>query len=259
MIPIIFLYYKIAFLDHKMNTYCKPVIVLLIWSFLFLPIVSTTIYASSNNEEWETGYAVGKRSSIDKFLFLDPPRPDQIFKIHYRVINGTVEKFNVVHDFDKDSRIFGNLLFQVDSSNDAILEIKVPKNYPSAIDATEFGEPIAYESISSVELEYKIDVTDCFYVFSVPLNGDSKIELIWVFPPPLSPRNDVPASCIPETVVEDVPVRKDGTISPLHQFRGGVAAEDIVCKEGFKLVIRPDGKPYCVTLSTAKELTKRWD
>lgn len=66
-------------------------------------------------------------------------------------------------------------------------------------------------------------------------------------------------SCIPQTVIKDVPVRNDNTIAPLHQFKAGVAAEDIVCKEGFKIVIRADGKPFCVTPSTAKELIERWN
>ena len=233
-----------------MNVYCKPVIVLLIGSFLFLSILSTSIYASSNNEEWKTGYSVGK------FLTADPPRPDQIFKIQYRVLNGTVEGFNVVYELDGE--IFGVLVFQVGSSNESILEIKVPRNYPYAIDATGLGEPIAYERLSSVKLEYKIDMTDCFYLFSVPFNGNSKIELIWVIPS-YPPSNDVPNSCIRETLVEDVPVRKDGTISPLHQFRAGIAAEDIICNEGLELVIRPDGKPYCVILPTAKILDELWN
>lgn len=227
----------------------KPLIVLLLELFLFLPILSTTIYASSNNEEWETGYSVGK--------FFRSVQPDQISKIHYRVINGTVEKFNVVHEIG--GLIYGNLIFQVDSSNDTILEIKVPRNHPYAIDSAGNVDPIfiAIENDSS-ELEYKLDSTDCFFLFSVPLNGSSKIELIWPYPSGLS-KVDVPDYCIPQTVVEDVLVRKDGTISPLHQFRAGVAAEDVVCNEGFELLIRSDGKPFCVTPSTAEILDELWN
>ena len=234
-----------------MKINCKLVIVLLIGSFLFLPILSTTIYASSNNEEWETGYSVGK--------FFRSVQPDQISKIHYRVINGTVEKFNILHIFN-DKKIFGNLVFQVDSNNDTILEIKVPRNHPYAIDSADMTEPIiiAIENDSIVELRYKLNSTGCFFLFSVPFNGSSKIEVVWPYPSGLS-KVDVPDYCIPQTVVGDVPVRNDGTISPLHQFRAGVAGEDIVCNKGFELILRPDGKPYCLTPPTAKILDELWN
>ena len=233
-----------------MKVNCKPLIVLLLGLFLFLPILSTIYASSNNNEEWETGYSVGKFFSSDQ--------PDQISKIHYRVINGTVEKFNVIHVFN--TAINGNLIFQVDSNNDTILEIKVPRNHPYADNASTYGAPIiiATENDSIVYFEYKTDVVDCFYVFSIPLNGSSEIEVVWTSPSGFS-KVDVPDYCIPHTVVEDVPLRKDGTISPLHQFRAGVAGEDIVCNEGFDLLIRIDGKPYCVAPSTVKELNERWN
>jgi hypothetical protein len=220
---------------------------------MFLPVFSTTTYASNSNEEWETGYSVGK--------YFRSVYPDQISKIHYRVINGTVEKFNVVHEIG--GIIYGNFIFQVDINDNAILEIKVPRNHPYAtIDHVDITDPIilASENGSSdyVELEYDVDLTDCFFLISVPLNSSSKIEVIWTYPSGLSKIN-VPDYCIPETVVEDVPVRSDGTISPLHQFRAGVAAEDIVCNEGFGLIIRTDGKPYCVTPATAEILNELWN
>jgi hypothetical protein len=65
-----------------------------------------------------------------------------------------------------------------------------------------------------------------------------------------------------ETTV-DVPVRKDGSISPLQQFKAGVTADSIVCKDAFnadqvyRLVVHPDGKPYCVTRESATELIQR--
>jgi hypothetical protein len=60
-----------------------------------------------------------------------------------------------------------------------------------------------------------------------------------------------------------VPVRKDGSISPLQQFKAGVTADSIVCKDAFnadqvyRLVVHPDGKPYCVTRESATELIQR--
>ena len=238
-----------------MKVNCKPLIVLLLGLFLFLPTLSTIYASSNNNEEWETGYSVGK--------FVRSDQPDQISKIHYRAINGTVEKFNVIHIFN-EMKFNGILIFQVDSNNDTILEIRVPRNHPYALDPSTYGGPliIATENDSTVYFEYKTDVGYCFYVFSIPLNGSSEIEVLWT--ELLShrggfPKVDVPDYCIPHTVVEDVPLRKDGTISPLHQFRAGIKAEDIVCNEGLDLLIRIDGKPYCAAPSTVKELNERWN
>ena len=232
-----------------MKVNCKPLIVLLLGLFLFLPILSTIYASSNNNEEWETGYSVSK--------FFRSVQPDQISKIHYRAINGTVEKFNM---YVFNTAINGNFIFQVDSNNDTILEIRVPRNHPPAENVSTFDGPmiIATENDSIVYFEYKTDVGYCFYVFSIPLNGSSEIEVAWPYPSGFS-KVDVPDYCIPHTVVEDVPLRKDGTISPLHQFRAGVAGEDIVCNEGLDLLIRIDGKPYCVAPSTVKELNERWN
>lgn len=71
---------------------------------------------------------------------------------------------------------------------------------------------------------------------------------------------EIPASCMPQTLVENVPTRSDGTISLLQQFKAGVAAEDVMRRqpvegEEFMLLISPYGKPYCVSPSN-EELMK---
>lgn len=46
--------------------------------------------------------------------------------------------------------------------------------------------------------------------------------------------------------------------SPLKQFKSGIAAKDVVCKEGLQLVIKSkDGSPACVKLTTAPKLVQR--
>jgi len=43
--------------------------------------------------------------------------------------------------------------------------------------------------------------------------------------------------------------------SPKKQMKNGVAAEDVVCKSGFTLMIRISGDAACVTPTTAEKLT----
>lgn len=47
-------------------------------------------------------------------------------------------------------------------------------------------------------------------------------------------------------------------LSPLKQFKSGIKAEDVKCKEGLQLVIKSeDGSPACVTTDTATTLMER--
>jgi hypothetical protein len=108
-------------------------------------------------------------------------------------------------------------------------------------------------------------MTDCFFVLSIPFKGSVKVGLAWMYLPTNFPFHGdaIPDHCIPETTVQDVVVKKGGTISPLHQFKAGVRAQDVMCEgpmepDEFRLVIHPDGRPYCVTQESATELIQRW-
>jgi hypothetical protein len=212
---------------------------------ILVPSISTAQVLSSTGEEWKTAYMVGK------FLYSDPPKPDQIFKIQYRVLNGAIEQLTVGQT-------------KVISNGNGTLEIKFPRNYPyTNEDATMapiyvnpmvFFEAEPYDEVT--EITYN-DITDCFFMFSIPFAGNRSIALVWSYLLWTEPHHgdDVPDSCIPQTVVENVPTRNDGTITPLQQFRAGVAAEDAVCpvrqqeEEQIMLLISPDQKPYCVKWS----------
>ena len=48
------------------------------------------------------------------------------------------------------------------------------------------------------------------------------------------------------------------TLDPLEQFKSGISAKDVTCKEGFQLVIKAeDGSPACVKPDTAQKLIER--
>jgi len=51
---------------------------------------------------------------------------------------------------------------------------------------------------------------------------------------------------------------KEGTnIPPLKQMRLGISAENVDCKKGFELVLRPSGSSACVKLSSVPTLIER--
>ena len=45
-------------------------------------------------------------------------------------------------------------------------------------------------------------------------------------------------------------------MSPYQQIKNGVAAEDVICKSGLALMIRPSGDPACVLESSISGLGK---
>lgn len=199
------------------------------------------------HETWKTVYVVGK------FLNSEPPKPDQIFKIEYRVMNGTIESFDIKQRIE--DVIMGTVIVaKVDSTSDGVLEVKFPRNFPysnseSGIEGFHIGGTGADNRTTA----------ECFFEFSLPFAGNSSIEIANESILTKAPyRGDnIPDSCASQTM-KDAPVRQDGTISPLHQFRAGVAAKDIICKAELDLVINPKGKPYCAEPDTARMLTERW-
>lgn len=217
-----------------------------ILSILILAPAVAVASTQNNTAEWKTAYTVGK------FLNSEPPKPDQIFKIQYRVLNGIIDRFNAGGS---------EIIAHVNSNNTGTLEIRHPRNYPYTNAAENIpGNLIIHvngENISS----YDYDTTDCFFVFSIPFKGSAEVQAAWAYQAVNTPYygDDIPDSCITQTVVQDVPVRSDGTIPPLHQFKAGVLAEDVICREGFELVISPDDKPYCVKPKTLQILKDRWN
>jgi hypothetical protein len=206
----------------------------------------SNVYAQSD-VKWETAYMVGK------FLNSEPPKPDQIFKLQYGVVNGTVESFDVLQEID-DVFVQNMITARVNGSGNGVFELKFPRNFPytnsdSSIDWFTFDV-----SGDNDIIDERV-ATDCFFEFSIPFSGDTEIEMMLASILIKSPYHgdDVPDSCIPETIVEDA-----STITPLDQFRAGVVAKDTACRQGYELVIHPNGKPYCATPASAEILKERW-
>lgn len=216
---------------------CTPIIALSLASLLLLPVIFPTQIHAQLDEEWKTTYAVGK------FLYNEPPKSDQIFKIYYRVVNGTVDEFLASQ--------YGAAA-QVNSSGNATLEIKFPRNFPYT---NGDGSPDPIFFINELEVfPSEKRITDCLFIYSIPYAGASKIELVLTYLATNLPfrGDDIPDSCISETIADA------STMTPIDQLRAGIAAADVVCKEGLERVIDPNGKPYCATPASADILKERW-
>jgi hypothetical protein len=145
-----------------------------------------------------------------RFLYSDPPKPDQIFKAYYRVMDGTIEKLSV-----------GGT--EISASGNGTLEIKFPRNYPYTNEdvtrPTGATPTLIVDGQFDEEITYS-DITDCFFVFSIPFTGNQSIGLAWSYLATNLPYHgdEIPDSCASQTLVENVPTMKDGTISPWQQF-----------------------------------------
>ncbi len=78
---------------------------------------------------------------------------------------------------------------------------------------------------------------------------------------------DVEALLIPDMMTEekeeketkeDHPAMKEKHTSPLKQFKKGIKANDVECKEGLELLINShSGEPACVSSTAANKLVER--
>jgi YVTN family beta-propeller protein len=200
---------------------------------------SISVIHVSEEKEWETAYALGK------FLYSEPPKPDQLFKVQYRVINGTAEKF-VAQPFGAAAT--------VNAEGNGILEIMYPRNYPytNNISGTDMVDPLFFVNGSHM-FPLESDTTTCFFKFAVPFMNKSDIELAWTYlaTEEFYHGDYVFESCLPETLVLEA-------LTPVQQSRAGVQPQNIVCPEELLLVIDPAYKPYCATPASAEILKERW-
>lgn len=201
--------------------------------------ISQNVWApklSPYDTEWITYHAPDEYGST---------KPHELFNIQYRITNGIIESFEQI-----DQAFFK---VELSSKNDSIFEIKIPKNYPYSnvpIEERRGGEnPIMIISDGKeVTSGYKMKETNCFYVHSISFSGNKTFELgyphLLVGLPFLG--DEVPQHCINETIFLD---------SPLKQFKSGIPAQAIMCKQGLQSIMKiNDGSPACVKPSTASRL-----
>jgi hypothetical protein len=108
-----------------------------------------------------------------------------------------------------------------------------------------------------------LTTTDCFFVLSIPFSDNMAIKITKTFLISGGPNHfhgdNIPSSCISDTTVQNVPTKKDGTISPLQQIKAGVAAQDVACPDRYPdVIVRPDGMPYCTDERILEFLAGLW-
>ena len=221
------------------------VVVMLVFVLLIPVTFSFSVYAADDtDEEWKTHYAIGK------FLNSEPAKPDQIFKIQYRVIDGEIEEFGLDQEVS-DVFVHNQLAAKATSEGEGILEIKFPRNFPYGnwLRDLPSGGGFQINDMTADKIQSPV-LSECSFNFSIPFN--ESVEIIGFMPSITikSPyRGDnVPDSCVPQTI----------TNRPLHQVMADVAIEDVRCPEGLQLIIHPNGKPYCATTISAEILKERW-
>jgi hypothetical protein len=223
-----------------------------------LALVADASVINSDQEGWQTEYVVGR------FFNADPPKEDRIFKFQYRVMNGTIDEFKIVQQI-KDDVLGQGIDIKVNSSKNATLEIMIPRNFPytnNPPDTPSGIDDLVFVPKGGGNIEDTRITTECFFVFSVPVTNTIEMTLAMFTILDKSPYHgdEIPDSCVSQTIVENVPVKKDGTITPPQQRKEGIAPEDVLCPEGLQLFIRSiDDKSYCLTPElTDKFVDRGW-
>ncbi len=195
---------------------------------------------STRTAEWKTIPTVGK------YHYNEPHKPAQIFNVQYRVVGGTLDSITA-NDGSysiKASTVKENGLF----------EFKIPLNFPytnfhNVTDGQVYVVMINQEDVGNIFGPSRLD--ECYFGFSIPFSGNVSINLApAVIPEHFAYHGEkVPSHCIKETIF---------SIPPLTQFRSGITAEDVTCKEGYGLVRKSNnGNPACVKPETAAKLFER--
>lgn len=199
--------------------------------------------SSEDDENWHNYYLLGR------FFDTDSSKFNKIFLFQYRTVNGTVDLFT--HDD------IPGFIAETHSDRKGLFEIKFPRNYPY----TNNPNPTSNNHnfivlINKTETDsFTMKKDECHFVFSIPYSGQTQIKLYWTYLLSQSEvykrhGDEIPKQCINETIVDGLP--------PSQQFKAGVEAQNIQCKESLQLVIKSiDGSPACVKPETKTELIKR--
>ena len=126
----------------------------------------------------------------------------------------------------------GSVIFETEG--DAVLEIKAPKIYKKGpgLGILKNGEEIASDT--------KTD--ECFYYTTIESKVPETIEIVfWHWPE------------YPETVKDC----ETFAVSPLKEFKLGIATDKIQCRESLTIITKYDGSPACVKQETKQKLIER--
>lgn len=192
-------------------------------------------------------YLLNKELQIKgEFFYNDPPKPIHTYRFPFNYTNATLLGM-AGEQREGISAMFEGI--------DGLFEIKIPKNFPLSNTPVNTGKEIIVLN-NGMEILPKLTVTDCFYEYSFSIENSTTIEMIPAYHPTFAPfvAQDVPDYCLEKTIAE----YDHSYISPLKQFKDGVAVDEIICKNNLFLTAKSsDGSPTCVTYHTGLKLLER--
>jgi len=188
--------------------------------------VSNPMTNETNQTQWHTFLAVGHYQNTNH-----PSKSDKLFKTQYSIINGTV---------DSIENQYNSFTFNISSIDSGLFKIKIPRNYPYNNSPSENSAPQNFLVMINHNQVLKSERTsDCFFEYSIPFSGTSKIEIMATYILISTPYHGdhVIDKCLPQTMILD---------SPLKQLKTGTSATNILCNEGLQLVVKQEKYPACV-------------
>ncbi len=189
-------------------------------------MVSNPAQNETNQTQWNTFLAVGHYQNTNH-----PSKSDKLFKAQYRIVNGTV---------DSIENQYNSFTIDVSSTNSGLFEIKIPRNYPYNNSPSENSVPQNFLIlVNHNEILRSETTSDCFFDYSIPFSGTSKIEILATYILISTPYHGdhVIDKCLPQTTILD---------SPLKQLKTGTLSTNVLCNEGLQLVVKQEKYPACV-------------
>lgn len=218
--------------------------------FLILLIPFCTVYAE---DLWLSVPIIGE------YRHWDPPKNPNVFNIQYKIVNGSI------HDVDA---VQSRVSFHIESNQNGLLEIKIPRNYPFTDYPQEMRERDALyikiddSNVNADSIDIKYD-DDCFYAYAIPFSSNNS-EIIIGYSKTLSQVlpyaiDNVPDHCIVNVFAQPpFPPFIANQFSPLTQIQLGTNPTDIRCTSDFVLIFKSsDDSPACVKPETKEKLIER--
>lgn len=155
-----------------------------------------------------------------------------MFKVKYQTINGIVDSIENQRN---------SFTVKISSNDSGSFEIKIPRNYPYNNSPWEGSFPQNFLIMVNNHqvLNYNETTSDCYFEYSIPFSEKSKIEIMptYILISSAYHGDHVIDKCLPQTTFLDPPIK---------QLKTGTLATDVLCNEGFQLVVKQEKHPACV-------------
>jgi hypothetical protein len=183
-----------------------------------------------------------------------PPTGDKTFKIEYSDI---VQSIKTISD---EPLGFWGFEIELKQNSGGDLEIKIPKNFPipASFTGTWNHDERPFVLGDNTEIAYEKIEEPCYFHYKIPVEGKKNVEIsytviltgTWKLYSSIEFDDDDPCY---NKVFYVPPIEP-----PLKQFKSGIDATEVKCKEGLMLVTKKiDNSPACVKPLTYNKLVER--